>query len=221
MWDWNYALSIVPQLINAMWVTIAATVTGFVLALFLGLLWAVCRRSAFKPLVFLVTIIVDFVRNTPLLVQLFFIFYVFPEYGVSLSPFVAGVIGLGLHYSTYLAEVFRSGIESIPKGQWEAGEALNFSKPKLWLRIILPQSVAPIIPVLGNYFIVMFKETPLLSAITLVEMMQTAKIIGSGSFRYLEAFTIVGLIFLLLSYPASLLVRYIEEKTNAKLGRAA
>ncbi|MGG3573602.1 ectoine/hydroxyectoine ABC transporter permease subunit EhuD [Bacillus gobiensis] len=221
MWDWSYAISIVPQLIDAMWITIAATVAGFITAAILGLLWAVCRRSSFKPLVFLVTCIVDFVRNTPLLVQLFFIFYVFPEYGVSLSPFAAGVIGLGLHYSTYLAEVFRSGIESIPKGQWEAGEALNFSKPKLWLRIILPQSIAPIIPVLGNYFIVMFKETPLLSAITLVEMMQTAKIIGSGSFRYLEAFTLVGLIFLLLSYPASLLVRYVEGKTNAKLGRAA
>lgn len=164
---------------------------------------------------------VEFIRSTPLLVQLFFIFYVLPEIGISLSPFVAGVAGLGLHYSTYLAEVYRSGIKAVPKGQWEASTALNFSKLQVWTRVILPQAIPPVVPMLGNYFIVMFKETPLLSAITLVEMMQTAKMIGSSSFRYLEAFTIVGILFLLLSYPSSLVVRRLEQKTNQRFGRAA
>lgn len=219
MWDWEFAVSIMPQLLKAMGITIAATIVGFFIAAILGLVWAIAKRSSFKPLVIVVTCIVEFVRSTPLLVQLFFIFYVLPSVGIALSPFSAGVLGLGLHYSTYLAEVYRSGLDAIPKGQWEASAALNFSKVKMFTRIILPQAVPPIIPMLGNYFIVMFKETPLLSAITLVEMMQMAKMIGSSSFRYLEAFTIVGILFLLLSYPASLAIRYLEKKTNQRFGR--
>lgn len=219
MWDWEFAWSILPELLNAMKITIAATIVGFLIASILGLVWVFCRRSTFKPLVIVVSWFVEFIRSTPLLVQLFFIFYVLPEFGISLTAFVAGVIGLGLHYSTYLAEVYRSGIESVPKGQWEASTALNYTKSKTWFRIILPQAVAPIIPMIGNYFLVMFKETPLLSAITIVEMMQTAKIIGSQSFRYFESFTIVGLLFLLLSYPSSLLVRYIEGKTKRGIGK--
>ncbi|HWO95965.1 MAG TPA: ectoine/hydroxyectoine ABC transporter permease subunit EhuD [Bacillus sp. (in: firmicutes)] len=221
MWSWDFAVSILPQLLDAMWITVGATVVAFVIAALLGLIWANCKRSSFKPLVIVVSCLVEFIRSTPLLVQLFFIFYVLPEIGISLSPFVAGVMGLGLHYSTYLAEVYRSGIDAIPKGQWEASTALNFSKIQVWTRVILPQAIPPVIPMLGNYFIVMFKETPLLSAITLVEMMQTAKIIGSGSFRYLEAFTIVGLLFLLLSYPSSLIVRRLEQKMNQRFGRVA
>lgn len=219
MWDLDFAVSILPQILDAMWTTIGATVAAFITAAVLGLFWAFCRRLTFKPLVIVVTCIVEFIRSTPLLVQLFFIFYVLPEIGISLTPFVGGVIGLGLHYSTYLSEVYRTGIESVPKGQWEAGKALNFTKSHMWLHVILPQAIAPVIPMFGNYFIVMFKETPLLSAITLVEMMQAAKIIGSTSFRYLEAFTIVGILFFLLSYPSSLLVRYLEVKTHRRFGK--
>ncbi|MER2063067.1 MAG: ectoine/hydroxyectoine ABC transporter permease subunit EhuD, partial [Alkalibacterium sp.] len=156
--------------------------------------------------------IVRFIRNTPLLVQLFFIFYVFPEFGLALNPFTAGVIGLGVHYSTYLSEVFRSGIESIDPGQWEVATALNFTRKKTWTRLILPQAIPPVLPVIGNYFITMFKETPLLSAITMTEILQTARNIGAGTFRYTEPFTIVGLLFLVLSYPASLLLRQLELK---------
>ncbi|MNR36663.1 putative glutamine ABC transporter permease protein GlnM [compost metagenome] len=111
-----------------------------------------------------------------------------------------------------MSEVFRSGIEAVPRGQWEASRALNFSPKHTWMNIVLPQALPPVIPVMGNYLITMFKETPILSAITLVELLQTAKAIGSGSFRYLEAFTLVGLLFLLLSYPSSLLVGKLERQ---------
>ncbi|UOF91113.1 ectoine/hydroxyectoine ABC transporter permease subunit EhuD [Fodinisporobacter ferrooxydans] len=214
MWDWNFAISILPKLLQAMLITLSAAICSFLLSVIVGLLFALGRRSKFKPLARTIGGIVEFIRSTPLLVQLFFIFYVLPNYSITLSPFTAGVIGLGLHYSTYLSEVYRSGIDAIPKGQWEAGKALNFSPLQIWFRIILPQAIPPVIPVFGNYLIVMFKDTPLLSAITVVEMMQTAKIIGSESFRYLEPFTIVGVLFFVLSFPSALLVRKLEGRLN-------
>lgn len=214
MWDWEFAFSILPEILSTLKITILATVFGFLLALALGLILAVFRKSKFRVLSMVTSWLMSFIRNTPLLVQLYFIFYVLPKSGVVLTPFAAGIIGLGVHYSTYLSEVYRSGIEAVAEGQWEAAKALNFSTFKVWSKIIIPQAIPPMIPVLGNYFITMFKETPVLSAITLVEILQAAKIIGSHSFRYLEAFTIVGILFLLLSYPSSLLIRRLEVKLN-------
>jgi len=215
MWSWEFTWDIAPEILLAMRTTIGATIVGFCLALIGGLLFAMGRRSRWRVIVWLSAAVIEFIRSTPLLVQLYFIFYGLPAVGISLSPFAAGVLGLGVHYSAYLSEVYRSGIEAVPRGQWEASRALNFSRWQTWQRIILPQAIRPIIPVLGNYLIVMFKETPLLSAITLVEMMLTAKMIGSESFRYLEAFTIVGILFLLLSYLSSLLVKKLEVKLNS------
>jgi polar amino acid transport system permease protein len=123
---------------------------------------------------------------------------------------------LGLHYSTYLSEVYRSGIDNVPRGQWEAAKALNFSKLRTWTSIIIPQAILPMVPVMGNYLIGMFKDTPLLSAITLVEILQTAKVIGAQSFRYLEPITMVGVIFLILSYVSSLGVQWLELRLNQR-----
>ncbi|HHY90658.1 MAG TPA: ectoine/hydroxyectoine ABC transporter permease subunit EhuD [Clostridiales bacterium] len=214
MWDWKFAFSIFPEILKTLRITISATVLGFFVALVLGLLLTILRRSRYKPFSLFAAGLITFVRNTPILVQLYFIFYVLPRHGIVLTPLTAGVIGLGVHYSTYLSEVYRSGIEAIPQGQWEAAKALNFKRFHVWSKIIIPQAIPPVIPVLGNYFITMFKETPVLSAITLVEILQTAKIIGSHSFRYLEGFTIVGILFLFLSYPSSLLVRRLEVNLN-------
>lgn len=216
MWNWDYAFSILPQILSALKITISATFVGFILALFLGLIFSVLVRSDIKIVSVAVRGLIQFIRSTPLLVQLYFIFYVFPKIGISLKPFTAGVLGLGIHYSTYLSEVFRSGIEAVPAGQWEVAKALNFSHIQAWIKIILPQVIPPIIPIIGNYLITMFKETPLLSAITLVEILQTAKILGAGSFRYLEGFTIVGIIFFLLSYPSSQLIKKLEVRLGAK-----
>lgn len=212
MWNWAYTWQVLPRLLQALQVTVAATFAAFALALVVGLALALGRRSRFRPLVWFISGFVTFVRNTPPLVQLFFLFYVLPTFGLALSPFMAGTLGLGLHYSTYLSEVFRAGIDAVPRGQWEAATALNFTRAQTWRRIILPQAIPPVVPVLGNYLIVLFKETPLLSAITLVEMAQTAKIIGAGSFRYLEPFTLVGVLFLLVSLPAAVFVRRLERR---------
>ena len=215
-WDWSYTWSILPQLLQALTVAVAATLVGFVVAAILGLLLALGRRSSTRAVSWVAGAFVQFIRSTPLLVQLYFIFYVLPLYGLSLTAFAAGVLGLGVHYSTYLSEVYRAGINSVSRGQWEAATALNLPRSATWLRVILPQAIPPVIPVLGNYLLTMFKDTPLLSAITLVEMLQTAKILGSESFRYVEPFTIVGLLFLAVSYPSAILIRRLEIRVNRR-----
>lgn len=217
MWDWSFTVEILPKLLKSLQITLSATFVAFILSCVLGLLIAIIKRSSFKPLVWFVGGIVEFVRSTPLLAQVFFVFYVFPKYGLDLSPFSAGVLTLGVHYSTYLSEVYRSGIEAVPKGQWEAASVLNFSRLRIWLIIIIPQAIPPIIPVLGNYLIALLKDTPLLSAITLIELLGTAKIIGADSFRYLEPITMAGLIFLILSYIFSLLVQRLNARFNQHL----
>lgn len=214
MWSWSFTWSILPDILQAIQTTIVATLAGFVLALVGGLVLSFGRRSKRRVLSWSSAAFIEFVRSTPLLVQLYFLFYGLPTIGISLSPLTSGVLGLGIHYSCYLSEVYRSGIDAVPRGQWEAARALNFSVGQTWLRIILPQAIRPVVPVLGNYLIVMFKETPILSAITLVEMLAAAKIIGAESFRYLEAFTVVGLLFLVLSYGSSLLIKKWELSWN-------
>lgn len=221
-WDWGFAIEIFPRIFKAMWITLGATVAAYAIALTLGLVLTLLRRSKAKPVKWLAVGFIEFIRSTPPLVQLFFLFYALPEIpyiGFAMSPFLTGALGLGIHYSTYVSEIYRSGIEAVPKSQWEASTALNFSRVQTWVKVILPQAIPPVIPMLGNYLIVLFKETPLLSAILVVEMLQTAKIIGSETWRYLEPITIVGLLFLLLSYPSSLLVQHVEKKLKGAGGK--
>lgn len=212
IWNWEYAFSVLPEMLRAFGVTLQATIAGFILAVLLGLMWTMLRLAPLRSVARTAFWIVEFVRSTPLLIQLYFLYYVLPEYGVSLSPLAIGIVALGLHYSCYTAEVYRAGIEAIPKGQWEAARALNLSQATTWLRVILPQAIPPTFPMLGNYLIAMFKETPLLAAITVMEMLQTAKLIGAESFRYLEPLTITGAVFLVASLFASFAVRRLEAR---------
>jgi polar amino acid transport system permease protein len=215
MWSWEYAWELLPTLLSTLRTVFLATLGGFVLACVLGLALAMLGRSGYQPVRAATRAFVEFIRNTPLLVQLFFLYYALPEVMTGApSAMTTGIIGLGLHYSTYLSEVYRSGIEGVPRGQWEAARALNLSRPATWLTIIMPQALPPIIPVMGNYLIVIFKETPLLSAITLVELVLAAKNEISHSFRPFEPFTLVGVIFLMISLLLSLGVRWLERRMN-------
>jgi polar amino acid transport system permease protein len=210
LWSWEHAREVLPVLMKGLGVTVQATVYGFVLALVLGLVWALLRRSGNRLVRGATFWTLELVRSTPLLVQLYFLFYVVPEMGLVLSPLVAGVLGLGLHYSAYTAEIYRSGIDGVPRGQWEAATALSLTRRQTFWRIVLPQAFPPVVPALGNRLIALFKETPLLSVITVTEMLQRAKLSGAESFRYLEPLTIVGAIFLVLSLLSSRLVRRVE-----------
>jgi polar amino acid transport system permease protein len=201
LFDWQFALEILPALLRAAVYTVGITCAGFALALVGGLL-----------LVWPATAVIEFVRSTPLLIQLYFLFYVMPEFGLTLSALMAGTLGIGLHYSCYIAEVYRAGLNSVPRGQWEAATALSLSPWNVYGNIVLPQAIRPIVPALGNYLVAMFKDTPVLSAITVVELMLQAKNIGSQSFRYVEPITLAGLFFLIISIVVSLLVRKLEAR---------
>jgi len=211
-WDWQFAFEILPKLLEALIITVEATIGGFVLAAIFGLTFALMRRSENKWLSVPVGSFVEFIRTTPLLVQLFFLFYVLPRYGIRFPPLVIGIFALGLHYGTYTSEVYRAGIDAVEKGQWEAAVSLNFSAFNTWTRIILPQAIPPMFPALGNYLVAMFKETPLLAGITVTELLLTGRIIGTQTFRFLEPITLVGLLFFALSYPSSLLVQRLEAR---------
>lgn len=210
MFDAQYAIEILPRLLKGAVVTIQATVLGMTLALILGLGLSIARMSGNGLISRVATQVIVFVRGTPLLVQLFFWFFILPRWGLSLDPMLTGVIGLGVHYGSYTAEVYRSGIISVPRAQWEAALALNFDSRSTWLRIILPQAIARVVPVLGNYMISMFKDTPLLATITVVELLGAAQIEAGRTYRFFEPLTLVGLIFFILSYASSLALQRLE-----------
>jgi polar amino acid transport system permease protein len=211
-WDWSFVWEIMPTLLQGVVVTIEATILGTALALVLGLVFALLRRSRRRAVAAPVTFLVEFVRGTPLLVQLYFLFYVLPDLGILLPPLGAGVIGLGLHYATYMAEVYRAGIENVARGQWEAAKACNLTASQSWRHIILPQAIPPMIPALANYFVAMFKETPLLSAITVLELMNQARSVANFNYRYLEPMTLVGAFFLAISLVSVAGLRALERR---------
>jgi polar amino acid transport system permease protein len=211
-WDWSFVWEIMPTLLQGVVVTIEATILGTALALVLGLVFTLLRRSRRRAVAAPVTFLVEFVRGTPLLVQLYFLFYVLPDLGILLPPLGAGVIGLGLHYATYMAEVYRAGIENVARGQWEAAKACNLTASQSWRHIILPQAIPPMIPALANYFVAMFKETPLLSAITVLELMNQARSVANFNYRYLEPMTLVGAFFLAISLVSVAGLRALERR---------
>jgi len=209
--DWAFALSILPILLTALLTTLKAAAAGFALALVLGLLLAALKGAPLRLLRWPAALVVEFLRDTPLLIQLFFVFYVLPQWtGWAISPFVAGALALGLQYSAYCAEVYRGGIEAVPRGQREAIRALNLSPRRGFTHIILPQAVPRVIPALGNYAVSILKDVPILSVVTVLEMFGAARIIGDRTFNYLIPLSMVGGLYLILTLLASLLVRQLD-----------
>lgn len=207
-WSWQRAADALPVLLEGFRITLLATVLGFVVAAVLGLVVAVARRSLPKVLATALSAVVQFIRLTPLVVQLLFVYYLLPQF----SALQIGIAVLGIHYSTYMAEVYRAGIDAVPKGQWEACRALSLSPMRTWRAVILPQAVRRAVPALGNYAVSLFKDTPFLFTISVVEMVTAAQQFGARNFQYLEPLTLAGLIFLIASYPTSLLVRRLERR---------
>lgn len=211
---------ILPRLLRATLVTIEATCAGFVISLFAGLVMVSFMRAGRRWVRIGARFVMEFLRATPLLVQVYFLFFVLPEFGVTLSPFLTGVIALGLHYGAYAAEAYRAGLEAVPKGQWEAAVSLNYGRVATYRHIVLPQALPPIVPSLGNIAISMLKDTPILAAVTVTELMFVANEIGSERFQYTEPVTAAALIYLALSLAAAPLIGFIDRRLRPEEMRA-
>lgn len=221
-WSWEVFFETIPLIFKGLWITVGLTIACYLFAMIAGFFWVFMSRIPWKPVNWIFRWIAEFIRSTPPLVQLFFIYYAWPAVpviGVTLNPFVAAILGLGIHFSTYTSEVYRSGIESVEKGQWEASTALNLSTAQKWRYIILPQAIPPTIPMLGNYLIIMFKEVPLASTIGVVAMLHLANDYGAQYYKFVEPLTVVALFFLLLSYPSALLISKLEKKYNRRFDK--
>jgi polar amino acid transport system permease protein len=194
--------------------TVLVTAASFCLACMLGVPIALARTSTMPLLRAGVGFFSEFIRSTPILIQIYFVYFTLPQIGIVIPALATGLIVLSVHYATSISEAYRAGIASISRGQFEAAESLAIPKFKAFVLIVAPQAVVPIIPAVGNYLVSLFKETPLLSAIAIVEVLQRAKIIGSETFRYTEPITIVGVIFLVLSIASARLTGYVEDRTR-------
>lgn len=211
-WDWGAVADFMPRFWDGLLLTLQILALGSLISFALGLVWALLMRTPTRWVRWPVGTVTEFIRNTPLLVQLFFLFYVLPEWGVTASALTTGVFAIGLHYSTYTMQVYRAGIEAVPVGQWEAATALNLPVARTWRVVILPQAIRRVVPALGNYVIAMLKDTPILMTITVMEMLGQARLFAQENFQFTEPLTVIGVAFILIAYPASLLVRALERR---------
>jgi polar amino acid transport system permease protein len=206
-WDTSgplaFAVSILPILLIGMWVTIQATVIGFFVALVLGLIWAVLKGAPSRFVSWPAKVFTEFLRDTPLIVQLFFLYYVLPEFGIILPAFMTGALALGLQYSAYTSEVYRAGLEAIGRDQREAARALNLTTIRTFTHVIVPQAVPRIVPAMGNYLVSIMKDVPVLSVVTVLEMLNVGRIIGDRTFNYLIPLSMVGGLYLIMTLVAS------------------
>jgi polar amino acid transport system permease protein len=209
MWDTELFLASVPILLEAfLRITLVVTVLSTLIAAVLGLVWAIGQRELPRWLARPLGWVLDFIRMTPLPVHLLIVYHGFP----GISAITVGVLVFGVHYSTYMAESYRAGIESIRSGQWEAATALSLPRSRTWRAVIMPQAVRNTLPSLGNWAIAMFKDTPFLIFISVPEMVTAAREFGGRHFTYIEAFTVAGILFLVASYPTAILMRKLEKK---------
>ena len=218
-WRWEFTFEILPQMLWATLNTFMAAGLGYAIAAVVGLLFMLGQRTAYKVVNIPTREIVEFIRSTPLLVQLFFVYFVAPQFGLTLSAWVSAMFTIGLHYGTYLSEVYRGALEGVPKTQWEACRALNFSTSYTYKRIVLPQAFPIAIPGMGNYLVGIFKDTPLLATIGVAELFFTANALGAYTYRYLEPYTLVGIIFLVISVPTAMGIRRLEAAVNKAQGK--
>ncbi len=217
--DPSLARDSIGTLLEGLELTVELTFIVIALSLVLGVLVALARLSGHKALRFVIGAYVEIIRGTPLLVQLIYIYYVLPYFGVQFTPFVAGVVGLTLNYSAYMSEVYRAGIQAVPKGQTDAAAALGMRSSLAMRRIVLPQAIRIVIPALGNYFISLFKDTSIASVITIQELLFSGQIIAAHTYNYFTIYTMVLVLYFACGYPASLFVRYLERISKSGYSR--
>jgi polar amino acid transport system permease protein len=209
---WRDSAEFAPILIKGAGVTVMVTICSLVLSTFLGLFWALLRTSHIKVLSRISTTFVNIIRGIPILVQLFYIYFVLPDIGIQLTAFQAGTIGLGIAYSAYMAEVFRAGIEAIDVGQIEAAQSIGMTRRLIMTRVVLPQAFRIALPPYGNNLIMLLKDSSQTSAITVAELSLESKLIAASSFKNMTVFSLGAIGYLVMSLPLIFLVARLEKR---------
>ncbi|PJI47847.1 MULTISPECIES: amino acid ABC transporter permease [Pseudomonas] len=206
------ALDFLPILLSGAVVTVQVTIASFVLSSLIGLAFALMMVSKVRAVALFAISVVNVIRGLPIIVQLFYIYFVLPDFGVQLSAMQAGIIGLGIAYSAYQAENFRAGIQAIQQGQIEAAESLGMRGPMIMRRVVLPQAFRIALPPYGNTLVMMLKDSSLVSTITVAEMTRAGQLIASSTFENMTVYTLVALLYLALSLPLSFALRRLEAR---------
>lgn len=213
---WHDAVEFLPILMSGVALTIVVTIGSLLLSTVLGLIWAMMRVSGIKALSMLSASLINVIRGIPIIVLLFYLYFVMPDLGVTLSALQAAILGLGIAYSAYQAENFRAGIEAIDKGQIEAAQSIGMGWWLTMRRVVLPQAVRIVLPPYGNVMIMMLKDSSQASTITVAELALQGKLIASSTFKNTSVFTLVALMYLTMSIPLILLVRHFEKRAGKK-----
>ncbi|GAB7549176.1 amino acid ABC transporter permease [Cupriavidus sp. 8B] len=216
----NNAAEFLPILLKGAVVTVEVTVLSFLLSSILGLGFALMKLSRVRAVSTLGSSIVNLIRGLPIIVQLFYIYFVLPDIGIHLTAFQAGVIGLGIAYSAYQAENFRAGIEAVDPGQREAAQAMGMRAPLIMRRVILPQAFRIALPPYGNTLVMMLKDSSLVSTITVAEMTRAGQLIASSTFQNMTVYTLVALLYLLMSLPLVYMLRRVEVRFGVGKNRS-
>ena len=204
-------LDYLPTFLQGAAVTLGVSVPGFLLGLVFGFFLLICQRSPFKLIYWLSGIYISFVRGTPILVQIFFVYYALPGLlGIDLPPFTAGFLTLSLNSGAFVAEILRGGLADLPKGQWEAANALGMSRYTIWTRVIIPQLFVRTLPPLTNEFTLLLKASPLLSVITVVELTRAAQVVMLQTYLPIEAYLFAGFIYFCMLSLMSYATRRLE-----------
>lgn len=206
------AAQFLPLLLQGLKFTILVTLGSLALSTVLGLVWALMRVSGVAPLVLVAKLVVNTLRGIPILVQLFYIYFVFPEFGLALSALQAAILGLGIAYSAYQAENFRAGIEAIDHGQVEAAESIGMGWFLMMRRVILPQAIKVVLPPYGNIMIMMLKDSSQASTITVAELTLQGSLLASSTFKNMTVYTLVALLYLSMSLPLIAFVGWLERR---------
>jgi polar amino acid transport system permease protein len=213
---WRETVEFLPILMSGVALTIIVTIGSLLLSTVLGLVWALMRVSGIGVLSGLSAGLINVIRGIPIIVLLFYLYFVMPDLGVTLSALQAAILGLGIAYSAYQAENFRAGIEAIDKGQIEAAQSIGMGWWLTMRRVVLPQAVRIVLPPYGNVMIMMLKDSSQASTITVAELALQGKLIASSTFKNTSVFTLVALMYLTMSIPLILLVRHFEKRAGKK-----
>ncbi|WP_413298933.1 amino acid ABC transporter permease [Bacillus sp. 1P10SD] len=214
MLDFSLVTKFIPFMLKATIVTLELSVVSIFIGLILGLFIALMKISSIKVLSLIADFYLWIIRGTPMLVQLFIVYFGLPQIGIELSPFVSSVIALGINSAAYIAEIYRGGIQSIPKGQVEAAESLGMKYPTIMKKIILPQAIRVSVPSLGNQAIMMLKDSSLASLVTVSELMMVSQRFASTNFAFIEFYVAAAGFYLIMTTLFTFILNRVEVRLS-------